>query len=935
MTIKPTYEELENRIRVLEQALSECKAAQQDLRQTGETLWKKENKYKTILQTANEGFWLTDLNGGILETNAAYCQMSGFSEQDVCSMSITDLEVSEEAQKVSDHIQKKDSEKHCERFETRHRRKDGTVFDVDVSVRYLSAGDGEWVVFIRDITELKKSRKLLYRNEQKLRAMVDNTYQFSGLLDPEGRMLMANKTAMDFAGVTEEELLGRYFWDTKWWNFDPQIRALCKDAVKRAAEGEFVRMEIPNMSLTGKTKMLDFSIKPVIDEHGDVIYLIPEGSDISDLKEVIHKLEQNEKKLMALLDNSFQLTGLLDSEGRILMANKTAMDFAGVTEEELLGRYFWDAKWWTYNPDIQSFCKDAVQRAMKGEAILTETQIMSSAGNARIIDFSLKPVFDEHGNVIYMVPEGRDITDLKEFIHKLELNEKKLKALLDNSFQLTGLLDAEGQILMANKTAMDFAGVTENDLLGRYFWDAKWWTYDPERQNFCKNAVQRAMKGEPTMMETPIMSSDGNLRLIDFSLKPVFDEHDNVMYMVCEGRDITMHKEAEKEKKSLEIQLHQAQKMEAVGRLAGGVAHDFNNMLNVILGYSEMALDQTDTSQQMFTHLQQIMEAGKRSTEITRQLLAFARRQTIAPKILDLNKTVANMFKMIQRLIGEDICLNWIPATNVYPVKIDPSQVDQILVNLCVNARDAIDGVGKITIETGKVSFDEDHCKSHLGFVPGDFTLLSVSDDGCGMDKDTLQNIFEPFFTTKGIHRGTGLGLATVYGIVKQNQGFINVYSEPEFGTTFRIYFPRNETSEKRSLERNISAPDVGGSETILLVEDEKMILDMTKMFLKKLGYHVLTAITPKQAIDLAGKHQGRIHLLITDVIMPEMNGNELAKNLLPLYPTLKHLFMSGYTSNIIAHHGVLKKGIHFIQKPFTKKELSVKVREALNNSNG
>jgi signal transduction histidine kinase/ActR/RegA family two-component response regulator len=389
----------------------------------------------------------------------------------------------------------------------------------------------------------------------------------------------------------------------------------------------------------------------------------------------------------------------------------------------------------------------------------------------------------------------------------------------------------------------------------------------------------------------------------------------------------------EEEKEKLEGQLNQAQKMESVGRLAGGVAHDFNNMLGVILGHTELALLRTDDKNKLCSDLKEIQKAAKRSADITKQLLAFARKDIISPKKLDLNDIVESMLNMLRRLIGEDIDLVWQPATHLWPVKMDPTQIDQILANLCVNARDAIDGVGKLTIETGRKTFDEEYCKEHAGFIPGDFVLLAVSDNGCGMDKDTLKNLFEPFFTTKEVGKGTGLGLATIYGIVKQNNCFINVYSEPGQGSTFKIYLPRlvdDEDIDKAVPEKKAAA---GGTETILLVEDEPTILRMTRMMLERIGYSVLPAATPGEAIDLAKTHADKIHLLMTDVVMPEMNGRDLAGQLIPLYPEIKLLFMSGYTANVIAHHGELDDGVAFIQKPFSMEDMTEKVREVLDTA--
>ena len=421
-------------------------------------------------------------------------------------------------------------------------------------------------------------------------------------------------------------------------------------------------------------------------------------------------------------------------------------------------------------------------------------------------------------------------------------------------------------------------------------------------------------------------------------------------WQVAEGRfytaiirDITERKQAEAERAKLEGQFHQAQKLELVGRLAGGVAHDFNNMLGVILGYVELALVQVAPAQPLFADLEQIRKAARRSADLTRQLLTFARREVIVPQVLDLNAAMEDLLKMLRRLIGEDINLAWLPATGLGQVKVDPTQIHQILANLCVNARDAISRpappsaapppagwVGKITIATGNAAFDETYCGEHPGFVPGEYVLLTVSDNGCGMDPETLAHIFEPFYTTKGIGEGTGLGLATVYGIVQQNHGFIQVDSTPGQGTTFNIYLPRHASQGSAPQPETAGEPRLGAGETVLLVEDEPVMLDIARRVLERLGYTVLPARTPTEALRLAGAPGREIHLLLADVVLPEMNGWELSRRLVSLHPKLKCLFMSGYTANDIALHGVLNQELHFIPKPFSVNDLAAKVREVL-----
>jgi len=428
-----------------------------------------------------------------------------------------------------------------------------------------------------------------------------------------------------------------------------------------------------------------------------------------------------------------------------------------------------------------------------------------------------------------------------------------------------------------------------------------------------------------------------NRREILFKDGRVFDCYSAPMILkeeeigrVWDFRDISDHKRMEQEREKLQDQVLQSQKLEAVGILAGGVAHDFNNMLGAIIGYAELTLDRMDTANPFRKNLDKILDAARRSADITRQLLAFARKQTISPVVFNLNQSIEAILKMIRRLIGENIELAWLPGTGRFMIKMDPSQLDQIIVNLCVNARDAIAGVGRITIETDAVSFDEAYCSLHSGITPGDYARLSVGDNGCGMDKETLTHIFEPFFTTKGLGQGTGMGLATIYGIVRQNQGFITVYSEKETGTIFKVHIPMNTAEAEGTKMGKSEAAPLGKGESILIVEDDPMLLEMTAMMLQSLGYSVLSAATPGEALGLIRENPTEIHLFITDVVMPEMNGRELAERILEIRPTIKHLFMSGYTANVIAHQGVLDEGINFIQKPFMLKDLAVKIREIL-----
>lgn len=527
-----------------------------------------------------------------------------------------------------------------------------------------------------------------------------------------------------------------------------------------------------------------------------------------------------------------------------------------------------------------------------------------------------------------MLQLEKETKALRETQEALRISERKYRRLHESMTDGFVYVDMQGIIQESNEAFRRMLGYTEEELSRLTYIDLtpeQWHIYEQE-------IVQSQIldKGFSDVYEKEYRKKDGRIFPVELRTFLICNDFGDKEGMWSIVRDLTKRRQTQKFQQGLEDQLHQAQKMESVGRLAGGVAHDFNNMLSVILSYAEMGLEKTAPGSSLHGYFEDILDAAKRSTSITRQLLGFARKQTVVPQVLDLNETVESMLKMLRRLIGEDITLTWLPQANLWPVKIDPSQIDQLLANLSVNSRDAIIGVGKITIETGMVTFDATYCASHVGAVPGEYVQLTVSDNGCGMGKEILDNIFEPFFTTKELGQGTGLGLATVYGIVKQNNGSINVYSEPGQGTTFKIYLPRHTVHIDQVEKESIIAIQRGHGETVLVVEDETVILKMTSLILSDLGYRVLSASSPAEAINLAHEHTAGIHLLLTDVIMPEMNGKDLAELLLLSHPNLKCLFMSGYTANVIAGHGVLDKGINFIQKPFSVKDLSIKVRETL-----
>ena len=668
----------------------------------------------------------------------------------------------------------------------------------------------------------------------------------------------------------------------------------------------------------GKTYgLLSVSVPAVYVENAEELEFFDEVA--SDLAFALHRIEATrelrQKQMMLVRTEQIAHIGSWDwdiAEDRV----RWSEEFFRISQRDpALGAPSFAEQATLYVAEDVQRLRQAVERCVaEGTAYELELRLLRTDGDIRHCIARGQAERDAAGRIHRLFGFLQDVTEQKHRENRIVL----LGQMLDAAPASITIHDLEGRFLFANRITAALHGYASKD----DFLKVKLCDLDiPESQALLQERFQQITDAGEARFEVGHHRLDGSVFPMEILAKAIDWEGRPAILSI--GTDIS-------KRKTLENQLLQAQKMESIGRLAGGVAHDFNNMLGVILGYTEMLLEQIGKDEAAVSPLKGIQQAALRSAQLTGQLLAFARKQTVAPKVLHLNSTVLGMLEMLRRLIGEDIELVWLPGKGLGLVKIDPSQIDQILANLCINARDAISGTGRVTIETDNAVFDEDYCAVHAGAVPGEYVLLVVSDSGCGMDHETVSHLFEPFFTTKESGKGTGLGLAMIYGIVKQNNGFINVYSEPGRGTTFKIYLPRLREASAGLVELAAAKRIDSGNETILLVEDEPMILQMAKLMLQRLGYKVLPAASPSEAIRLAEDYAGVIHLLMTDVIMPEMNGRDLAGKLLALYPGMKCLFMSGYTANVIAHHGVLDEGVHFIQKPFSRNELAGKVREVL-----
>lgn len=654
---------------------------------------------------------------------------------------------------------------------------------------------------------------------------------------------------------------------------------------------------------------------------------------IKDLEELLEKQKENEARLLAetnelkqtrvyynaLMQNTEDYIVICDSDGVSQAFNEKYKKRGeellnikikpGMTPHKMSG-----------NPEAIKYWDSLQARVLKGEKFSAEYGDDETAHYYETLFFPIK----EGDKITGFTEITRNITERKRTENALQASDSFNSTLLEHSPNAMVVYNPDTSVRYVNAYFKELTGYTSEDVLGLKI--PYPWSVDDVKYGDIKKRQKDGVKRS----ERQYRKKNGEISWSEITVTPIYKDGE-LIYSLGTWVDISERKNAEQEKEKLQRQLQQAQKMEAIGNLAGGVAHDYNNISSVLMGYAELALDTIKKDDPLHDYLTQILGATKRATDITKQLLAFARRQPIAPKILDLNNTIDSMLSMIKRLIGEDIDLAWIPAKNTWSVRMDPAQVDQVLVNLCVNARDAIDNVGKVTIETDNVIFDRKYCADHLGFKPGEYAMLAVSDDGIGMTPEQQRKIFDPFFTTKGLGKGTGLGLSTIYGIVKQNNGFINVYSEPGKGTTFKIYLPKEDMApSEKQVQKKALETSVGQGETIIVVEDDNANLELIEIILKKLKYNVLCTSNPKDALRLVSEFSGKIDLLITDIVLPDMNGRELSIELNKQYADLKVLFMSGYTANVIVHRGVLDEGINYISKPFSINDFAEKVNEVL-----
>jgi two-component system cell cycle sensor histidine kinase/response regulator CckA len=782
---------------------------------------------------------------------------------------------------------------------------------VIITVGLLAIVPVAWLVYRSLVSPM---RRLSNRAEAQAKAVLEAALDAVITIDHEGRILEFNPAAEAMFDHARSDVLGASMAELL---IPPSLRADHHRGFERylaGGEGKILgkRIEMSALRADGSEFPIEIAISRVAVD-GPAVFT-GYVRDITEQRRSEHQVRQ----LAAIVESSLDAIVGRSLDGMVTSWNAGAERLFGYTAEEMIGRSVA-----ILQPEGETELEAINESLRTGEKVELETVRLRKDGTQIEVASTVSPIADASGRIVGASSISRGIGERKRAEAALRRSEARYRDLFENATDLIATVDLETRLTAVNEAFVRALGYSREELLGRLLRDI----VPPEWHEQLARARGGKVDDElgSTVYEHELLAKDGHRIQVEVASR-VIEEDGNPVGIEAICRDIS-------ERRQLEEQLRQAQRLEAIGRLAGGIAHDFNNLLTVISGYTEELLEQRDPGSE--AELEEIAAAAERATILTRQLLAFSRRQLLQPRIIDLNEVVAGIMPMLTRLIGEDIDLVASLDPALDHVMADPNQIEQVLLNLVINARDAMPQGGKLTIETGNVELDENYVADRPEARVGMHATLAVSDNGVGMDSETAARIFDPFFTTKAVGVGTGLGLSTVYGVVKQSGGNVWVYSELGKGSTFKVYLPAAAEAavvEQPGLPEAVTA---AGSETVLLVEDEEAVRDLAAGMLRKRGYTVFATGSATEALRLADEHHDRIDLLLTDLVMPELNGPELAEQIAARIPTVRVLYMSGYADEAVTRNGTLETGTAYLEKPFSATELGQKVREALDGDAG
>jgi two-component system cell cycle sensor histidine kinase/response regulator CckA len=888
-------------------------------------LRRSEERYRRLVDTAFEGIWIADAKALITYANQRLADMLGYTVDEMIGRSC--FEVLDHDSRVEMKVNwQRRLQGIKEQYDLRLLRKDGTAQWVILSMTPILGEQREVTGVLAMLTDIT-SRKIAEQQIRLQATALESAANAILISDHEGSIIWVNRAFTSMTGYAAAEVVGQNPRLFKSGREEPAIYVAMWESL---LAGRVWQGELLNRRKDGTTYVEEQSITPVRNERGEITNYIAIKQDVTARKssetETLRlnaEIASQQRRLNNIVANVpgvvFESWSEEDPAAhRVQFVSEYVRTMTGYSVEEWLATpNFWLS---IVHPDDRELTgRLADEDYAAGTEARREFRWITKDGRVIWVEASTNAIKDDDGRIVGVRGVTVDITERKRAEREWRKSEGRYRDLVENALDIIYTQDLQGNYTSVNQAVEQIGGYTVAESLRMNLAD----TVAPEHLERAREMFGRKLAGEKvTAYELDILAKDGHRVSVEINTR-IIREDGVAVGVQGIARDVT-------ERKQLEEQLRQAQKMEAVGLLAGGIAHDFNNMLTVISGYSELALRSLQPEDPLRRKIEEIRKAGLSAAALTRQLLAFSRKQVLEPKVLDLNTIIVDLRKMLPRLIGEDVKLQTKLEAGLGNCLADPGQVEQVIMNLAINARDAMPAGGVLTIETHNVEFDRDDAERNISADSGSYIMLAVCDSGTGMDDATQSRIFEPFYTTKEVGKGTGLGLSTVYGIVKQSGGNILVESKLGQGTAFKIYLPRVDAAAHQ-FTRVTEIPELlSGTETILLIEDEEVLRQLATEVLKEYGYRVLAAPNGGSALLICEQHSGPIELLLTDVVMPEMGGREASTRLVKLRPAMKILFMSGYTDAAIVHHGVLDDDTNFIQKPFNATDLARKVREVL-----
>ena len=884
-------------------------------KQAEQALQASEERFREVVELLPQPLFEVDVAGRVTYVSRKAFEIFGYAPEDVeRGLDAEQMLVPDERGRAQENTARVLQGEYLGGTMYRALRKDGSTFPALIASAPIMT-DGRVVGLrgvITDFSEREAAQEEIRRQNEFLTTVLESlTHPFTVIDANDYSITMANSAATN-AGALE---------GSPCYAISHRGSAPCNGPDETCPIAEVKKSKQPLMvehihyGADGNSSIVEVHAYPVFDAKGSVVQVIEYCLDVTARKHAEERQRESEERFQKFANEASFEGIVIHREGRILFVNEVFARMYGYDRADLVGRDVLE----TFAPESREIVSHQIG---KGSELAYEAVSRKKDGSRFPVKIHAKALPFEGGTV--RAAAVRDLTDRKQAEEELRESETRFRSLFEAAREFIEILDGNGCILEANPAVVQSLGYAHHELIGRNVMD--FFTPD-SRGRFSQHSPGLAAQGACNG-EVELVAKDGRILVVDCSGSVILDAQGHPKYLVLVQHDLSEHKR-------LEQQLRQAVKMEAIGRLAGGVAHDFNNLLTAIMGYSSMLVEQLPADSEHVSKLVQIDRASKRAAALTQQLLAFSRKQVLDMSVVDINRVIRDVGEMLGRLIGEDIELLLIEDPGLGKVHGDPGQLEQIVVNLAVNARDAMVHGGELTIETSNAFLDEDYARFHPEVTVGRYAMIGVSDSGVGMDAETCSRIFDPFFTTKEKGFGTGLGLSTVYGIVKQHQGHISVYSEPGMGTTFKIYLPLVDEPSNQVSRSSTAAGQVRGTETILIVEDEEIVRNLAGEALEMLGYLVLKARDPGEALVTCEQHEGKIHLLLTDIMLPKMDGRALSEKLTALRPEMVVIYMSGYTDDAVVRQGLLDHGNHFLQKPFTMDSLAMKVRGVLDGSHG